>query len=248
MIAADTPSTWIIYNRLVREHGLFPCIIEEAVERRILIRNRIRKLGLFAVLGQIAFVALIRPILRYQASRRIRELCHQFDLEAGQPLTPAIRYVESANSNEAISLLRAADPRIVIVNGTRILKPDVLSSVKAPFINTHQGITPRYRGAHGAYWALHENDRDHCGVTVHFVDEGIDTGNIIGQATIDPQPADSFVTYPFLQTAAALPILRNAIAALRSGKIETSATSGPSAVWYHPTIWEYIRARLRGVR
>jgi methionyl-tRNA formyltransferase len=163
-------------------------------------------------------------------------------------LTAAIRHVDSANSPETIAQLQAINPRVVIVNGARILKRDTLSAVPATFINTHQGITPQYRGSHGAYWALHRNDRDHCGVTLHLVDEGIDTGNIIGQATVDPLPSDSFVTYPFLQTAAALPILMDAINALRQGKLETRIASGPSAIWYHPTIWDYLEGRTRGVR
>ena len=118
----------------------------------------------------------------------------------------------------------------------------------ATFINTHQGITPQYRGSHGAYWALHEDDRNHCGVTVHLVDAGIDTGNIIGQAMTEPTPADSFVTYPYLQTAAALPILHKAISEARQDTLETRAISGPSAVWYHPGATQYLRALLRGVR
>ena len=40
----------------------------------------------------------------------------------------------------------------------------------------HAGITPQYRGVHGGYWAVVNNDPEHCGVTIHFVDKGIDTG------------------------------------------------------------------------
>ena len=63
------------------------------------------------------------------------------------------------------------------------------------------GITPLYRGVHGAYWALAEGRRDLCGVTVHRVDAGIDTGEVLAQVLIDPTPQDNFVTYPWLQVA-----------------------------------------------
>ncbi len=136
----------------------------------------------------------------------------------------------------------------MIVNGTRILRRNVLEATAAPFINTHQGITPKYRGAHGGYWALHENDPERCGVTLHLVDQGIDTGNIIAQALISPGAMDCYITYPYLQIAAALPFLVRAIRDSVAGRLQTSKAEGPSAIWYHPGFFQYLRARLRGVR
>jgi Formyl transferase len=248
LIGSDGPTTWIAYNRLIREFGLFPAIIEDTVSRRALLRNRARRLGLLPVLSQMAFAALVRPLLRYQASRRIRQLCKTLDLEPGMPMSPAIRHVENINSAEGLQALRDANPQLVIVNGTRILKPATLQAVNASFINTHQGITPQYRGAHGGYWALHERDPKHCGVTVHLVDKGIDTGNIMGQATIAPEGQDNFVTYPYLQMAAALPLLVDTIRQGLQGPLKGNAITGPSNVWYHPGLFQYLKARLRGVR
>ena len=147
LIGSDGPTTWIAYNRLIREFGLFPAIIEETVSRRVLLRNRIRKLGVLPVLSQVAFAFVVRPVLRYQTSRRIKELCKTHDLETVMPMSSAIRHVENINSAEGLQALRDANPRLVIVNGTRILKPATLQAVNASFINTHQGITPQYRAA-----------------------------------------------------------------------------------------------------
>lgn len=248
LIGSDNPTTWIVYNRLVREFGLFEAVIENTVDKGVLVRNRARKLGWPAVLSQMAFVALIRPVLRYRSSRRLREICRVNDLETQEPLTPAIRRVENINGPDAVAYISAARPDVVVVNGTRILKRQVLESTSAPFINTHQGITPRYRGAHGGYWALQQGDPDHCGVTLHLVDQGIDTGNIIAQALISPMAMDCYITYPYLQIAAALPFLVRAIRDCVAGTLKTSEATGESAVWYHPGFFQYIRARLRGVR
>lgn len=248
LIGSDNPTTWIVYNRLVREFGIFDAVIENTIGRRALIRNRVRKLGWPAVLSQMAFIALIRPLLRSSAAARVREICRINTMEIHEPLTPAIRRVDNINSPDAVSLITNANPDVVIVNGTRILKRHVLESTNATFINTHQGITPTYRGAHGGYWALHQNDPQRCGVTLHLVDQGIDTGNIIAQALIAPGPLDSYITYPYLQIAAALPLLVRAIRDCAAGTLQTSKAEGPSAVWYHPGFFQYIRARLRGVR
>jgi folate-dependent phosphoribosylglycinamide formyltransferase PurN len=67
--------------------------------------------------------------------------------------------------------LKAINPDLVIVNGTRIISKKVLSSINSKFVNIHVGITPKYRGVHGTYWALVNNDVENSGVTVHFVDE-----------------------------------------------------------------------------
>lgn len=248
LIGSDHPSTWIVYNRLVREFGLFGAIIEEPLPKQQLLRTRARKLGWPAVLSQIAFVTLVRPVLSYMAARRIRAICRQHDMETQQPYTPVIEHVGNINSPEAIALIAAKNPDVVIVNGTRILKRDLLNSVRATFINTHQGITPMYRGAHGGYWALYNNDPANCGVTIHLVDEGIDTGHIIAQALISPSAIDSYMSYPYLQVAAALPLLVLAIRSVAAGTLMTTIRNGPSAIWYHPGIFQYLRGRLRGVK
>jgi phosphoribosylglycinamide formyltransferase 1 len=248
LLGSDNPTTWIIYNRLAREFGPFPALIERHVPRRKLFEIRARKLGWVTALGQVAFVMLVRPILNRTAKRRIRQICQREGLERIEPFSTHITKIESANGEFCESFLRDSNIDVVIVNGTRILKPHILDATPAIFINTHQGITPQYRGAHGAYWALLQDDAEHCGVTVHLVDEGIDTGNIIGQSKITPQADDSFSTYPYLQTAAALPILLDAISCTKAGTLNTTAITGSSKVWYHPGFFTYILGRLRGIR
>ena len=67
LIGSDHPTTWIVYNRLVREFGLFDAIIEQPETKAALVKNRARKQGWPSVLSQMAFVALIRPVLAYQS-------------------------------------------------------------------------------------------------------------------------------------------------------------------------------------
>ena len=94
--------------------------------------------------------------------------------------------VPSVNSDLTIAELKRLSPAVVVVNGTRIIQEKVLGCVDAVFLNTHAGITPMYRGVHGGYWALASGDASNCGVTIHKVDKGIDTGSIVAQATISP--------------------------------------------------------------
>lgn len=247
LIGSDNPTTWIIYNHLIQTFGIFPAMIEPPISKKALIRNRIHKLGILKVISQIAFVSTIRRYLERRDAHRVREICRKEGLEPLAPITTAIIPIESVNSEACREHLRRINPKIIIVNGTRIIKRETLNAVKATFINTHQGITPMYRGAHGAYWALLMNDRENCGVTIHKIDEGIDTGDIIEQVRIEPTPADSFVTYPFLQTAVALPILTKTISAMNNGTVKTRIAEGKSEIWYHPGFFEYLINAMRGV-
>jgi folate-dependent phosphoribosylglycinamide formyltransferase PurN len=248
MLGGDNPATWISYNRLVREFGAFPCIIEQPLPRPTMVRHRIRRLGVLAVASQIAFVALIRPWLARAAQRRIDAICREKDLERTPPLADHILHVESVNSEACRELIKRYDPKVILVSGTRIIGKQTLAATSAVFINTHQGITPQYRGAHGGYWALYNNDPAHCGVTVHVVDSGIDTGNIVSQALIAPGADDNFCSYPYLQIAAALPLLSKAVSDALAGRLECRIPEGPSGLWYHPGFFQYLRARMRGVR
>ncbi len=96
---------------------------------------------------------------------------------------------------------------MVLVVGTRIISRKVLAAVEAPFINYHDGITPKYRGIHGGYWASARNDLANFGATVHLVDPGIDTGDVLYQVRLRPSGEDNYATFSYLQLAAALPLL-----------------------------------------
>jgi methionyl-tRNA formyltransferase len=248
MLANDNPTTWIVYNYLIREFGLFPLLLEPAVPRSVLFRNRVRKRGLPNAISQVLFIRTIRAYLNRKYRKRIEAVCAATAMERARPITSAILEIPSVNSPECREILADLNPRIVIVNGTRIIGKQTLQAVTSAFINTHHGITPRYRGAHGAYWALYNGDRANCGVTVHLVDEGIDTGNIIAQARIEPTDKDSFVTYPYLLTEKAIPMVDRAIRDILAGDLKTTAIEGQSEVWYHPGVVQYLMGRLRGVK
>ncbi|WP_196504583.1 formyl transferase [Aestuariivirga litoralis] len=247
MLGTDKSTTWIVYNDLVSRFGPFPILIEDGVSKRNLIKLRMKRIGVMPVVSQLAFVALIRPVLRLMSAKRLNYLSRLHGLESTPPVSDFIHRVSSVNGDECRVLLQKYRPEVVVVNGTRIIGKKTLGSVKTTFINTHQGITPRYRGAHGAYWALAENRRTECGVTVHLVDAGIDTGNIITQVPIEPGPEDNFITYPLLQTAAALEHVANAVKAVWKKQVKSHPITDDGLVWYHPGFFQYIRGALRGV-
>jgi phosphoribosylglycinamide formyltransferase 1 len=238
-------STNIVTNDLAQEFDV-TLIREQPVPVSEMLRRRTKKLGWFTVAGQVAFMAAAKVQGKLCAVRvHAIEQAHGMDSS-----TPNVRtfYVDSANDEETAELLRKFDPLVVVVNGTRILSEGTLKAVAAPFINTHAGITPKYRGVHGAYWALVRNDAENAGVTVHLVDTGIDTGGVLYQARVKPASGDCFSTYPTLQLAAALPLLKQAVHDALANRLRVIPADHPSQLFHHPTIWQYLAGRLRGVR
>lgn len=250
ILGRQSSSTRIIFNAMKNKFFISQVIIEQPISLPKFLKNRIKKLGAWKVFGQVLFQLLLIPLLKIGSEKRILEIKKQHQLQDEAIDEAIIKNVSSANNDETIELLKKANPDAVIISGSRILSQQVLESIPAKFINIHAGITPLYRGVHGAYWALANNDLENCGVTVHLTDAGIDTGEILKQKKITVFSKDNFATYPLLQLAEGINLLEKILADLQSGNILFSPNnSGKSKLWYHPTLSEYIWNRVvKGVK
>lgn len=241
LLAGKSASTPIVYNYLNREVKFDAVLIEEKVPASQLLKRRIKKLGYTTVLGQVIFQAIVVKVLQKQSKGRISEILTANRLQNHSIPSEKIIKVSSVNDDEVITILKQIVPDVVVVNGTRIISKKVLDAIPATFINMHVGVTPGYRGVHGAYWALANGDKSNAGVTIHYIDQGIDTGKVIAQDTIDITEEDNFVTYPYLQTAKGLQLMLAAIKSIEKGE---RPESGPkvafSKLWSHPTLFQYI--------
>jgi len=249
LLCSDSDSSRIVYNTLVKRYPNITVVVEEKIPRTTFLRNRIRKVGLRNVVSQVAFMVIMQPLLKWRSARRVRQIISANGLDVTRIPLSSIDRVSSINDVKTIDIIERTKPGVIVVNGTRIISKKVLSATSAPFINTHTGITPDYRGAHGGYWAFYNCEQEKAGVTVHLVDSGIDTGDVIGQTRIAPTEQDCFITYPYLQTVAALPLLSGAVDAVLLGTLEVKKVGGNSAVWYHPGVFQYLLGWwLRGVK
>lgn len=230
--------------RLAQAFPELQIIVEEHVSRAQLLLRRLRRKRPLQVGGQLAFLVFAR-VQRRLARARIAEIMRAADLHPAWPEGRSILRVASVNAPECIAHLRRLAPRAVLVVGTRIIDRAVLGALSVPFLNYHAGITPKYRGIHGGYWAKAEGDLANFGVTVHLVDPGIDTGGVLHQARLKPGPRDNYSTYPYLQLAAALPLLERAAREAMAGELAPVPVSLPSRLWSHPTLWGYLRAGFK---
>ena len=244
LLGVDSDFTNAIYNHINRDFVIEKVVIEEKENKKIFLKRRLKRLGFWTVIGQILFTIFVSKALTIFSKKRIKEIITTNNLDLSAIDNDKILNVKSVNSQENIDLLKKINPDLIIVSGTRIISKKVIESVDCRFINLHAGITPKYRGVHGTYWALINNDAVKSGVTVHFVDEGIDTGNIIYQDKVLISGNDNFTTYPLLQLAAGIKILKQTVADFYQNKIVVKPTSGESNLYYHPTIFQYLKYRI----
>ena len=230
-----------VFNYLAQRFPECEIVYEQPESRKGFVQRRIKKLGIITVTGQILFQALAAPVLRKLSTRRIEQIQADFGISTGPTAGPA---VSSVNSREAIDLIKTLNPACIVLAGTRILSEEFLRSFRCPIVNIHAGITPLYRGVHGAYWALAEKRPELCGVSVHLVDAGIDTGQILAQEVFKPSPADNVVTYPWIQLGLGLRLLTKRLPDVIRGQaapIQPLATE--SKLRTHPTLWGYCWRR-----
>lgn len=95
------------------------------------------------------------------------------------------------NCQPCLDLLYSCRPELIFaVNLYRLLKLPVLELAPRGVIGIHFGMLPRFRGMSPYMWAMAQGER-HMGITAYFMDEGIDTGDIILQESVSIRPDDS---------------------------------------------------------
>jgi phosphoribosylglycinamide formyltransferase 1 len=87
--------------------------------------------------------------------------------------------------------LRADDVNLVVLAGyMAILSKDFIGDFFGRIINVHPSLLPKYPGLNAIEQALEAGDNQ-TGVTIHYVDEGVDTGPVIAQEMLGIAPGES---------------------------------------------------------
>jgi len=92
---------------------------------------------------------------------------------------------------ELLSNIQGFEPDLIVLAGfMRILPASFVNAVAPRLINTHPSLLPLFPGAHAVHDAMVAGVKQ-TGVTIHIVDEGVDTGPHLAQAKVDISPEDS---------------------------------------------------------
>lgn len=93
-------------------------------------------------------------------------------------------FIDNHNSAESQLTLSRANADILILYGTKIIRSDVLQIPKIGCLNAHSSLLPKYRGGKSEFWMLYNDETQYAGVTIHWVNPGLDDGDIFLQTPI----------------------------------------------------------------
>lgn len=113
---------------------------------------------------------------------------NQISVYAFQPKRYATK---EAYEKELLAVLQQAGIAWIFLAGyMRIIGPCLLHAYQGRIVNIHPSLLPAFPGKDAIRQAFHARV-EKTGVTVHFIDEGIDTGPIIAQRVVDIYPTDT---------------------------------------------------------
>ena len=145
----------------------------------IKLRREYRRVGFWRLLDVVVFRLFYK--LRHARSdarwvkQQVRDMqCHYpADLDA----IPSLQ-AYNPNTREVRDFIAQLSPDFALARCKYILKPDIFTIPRLGTFVLHPGICPRYRNAHGCFWALANRDLENVGMTLIQVDSGVDTGPV----------------------------------------------------------------------
>lgn len=97
-----------------------------------------------------------------------------------------IKSVSSFNSPAALEFLKNAKPGLLLFTGGGLLRKEILNIPALGVLNCHSGWLPQYRGMDVVEWAILQakGKKPQLGLSLHFIDQGVDTGPILLQRKV----------------------------------------------------------------
>lgn len=140
--------------------------------------------------------------------------------------------LRSMNSDASKEAIRNVQPDLIVVAAfSLIIKRDIIEIPPKGCINMHPSLLPRYRGPNPFYWVLQQKEKK-TGITIYYIDEGIDTGDIILQREF---PIEEHETERSLQEKSAsmgADLLLEAIGLIEQGTVTRTEQNDAEASYY----------------
>lgn len=126
---------------------------------------------------------------------------------------------KEVNAPDVYRAIKNFKPDAIFVFGSAIIKEPLISVVRSGrFINLHLGISPYYRGAGTNFWPFVKNEFEYVGATIHHIDPGIDTGDIIAHVFPAWEASDDGHTSGCKVIKESVKILLRVISILKDGR------------------------------
>lgn len=131
-----------------------------------------------------------------------------------------VHYVKNINSEKTLNWIKHKEPDIIFCFGwSRLLKKEILNVAPLGVVGFHPALLPQNRGRHPIIWALALGLKE-TGSTFFFMDEGVDSGDILSQKKVTILPDDNAETLYQKVTDMALDQIKKFIPMLKAGNFK----------------------------
>lgn len=152
------------------------------------------------------------------------------------------------NAPEFLDRLRQLEPDVLIsVSCPQIFKKPLIDLSPRGILNIHGALLPRYRGVMPSFWMLSSGDR-RAGVSIYFVNEKIDAGELCGQREFDILPDDSLHSFLVRSKAVAADLLLEVLGKMENGtvtRVPLNLAEGSYHSWPNAEAVRKFRAKGR---
>lgn len=185
-----------------------------------------------------------------QALPLVRELFYEDGRPPPEPLDVPVLRVRNVNEPAAVEFARALQPDVVCVNGTNLLRRpmlDLIDRIPLGIVNMHTGLSPYSRGGNCNLFMLLEGHPELVGVTIHHIDRGIDSGDLILTGRPELEPGDTFETIRAKVFRLGIDLMLEAIERLARGTAERVKQWTPGKLFLRRTGYRYspwVRVRV----
>src|SRR4030095_6806486 len=204
LITGNDLSHRYIANRLTAEVQLAGIIVDHG--KQLTAVGRLRQLWRRYTLSQLASRACLAALRRLWGDAKSRQ---QAMLSVFEPVNclhfahpELLQHVYGINGPEGVRTVSSLQPDVILVFGTGIVGPKILSLAKHLALNMHTGISPYYRGCDCSFWPIHNQELHMLGATVHECTMVVDGGKIFGITRARLQAEDGLFT-PYARCVAA---------------------------------------------
>ena len=171
--------SYMLYSELVRNYSNYiTCMIKlPVIPKKKKVKSNIKRSLLSRLLWKtsIAYIffnfviTIFYELIAFFSRTRLQDLAKRLKI-------PVYNY--KYISEDLILHLGKCKPEWILNGSPNILKKTLLSIPSQGVLNYHCAPLPEYRGAANYFWLLYEGEQ-HTKATIHYVDEGLDTGDII---------------------------------------------------------------------
>lgn len=161
----------------------------------------------------------------------------KFALGNGLPVCP----FKDILNNSALDFFRSLEIDFIFsLQFDKILTESVIEIPRCGVINLHFAPLPKYRGVSPIAWALYNGEKSH-GVTLHYIDQGIDTGDIIGQKIFNIEDVRSARELYEICTENGIELFREMLVDILNSNIKSYPQDHSSASYYPKDSFDFTK-------